>query len=134
MDLSGPSGTGRPRATVCHIEPSRTDRGTPVSPFDEQPASRINVRLSATVQLDGVPSSTPAISVNLSETGVLLRVGRRVSRGTQVQLGFQDFEAKGEVIWTAKGDDGGHLVGVKFLSLRRRDRKSLERILRSGDL
>lgn len=68
----------------------------------------------------------------MSETGVLLRVGRRVSRGTEVELEFQNFKGQGEVIWTAKRDEGGHLVGVKFVSMRRRDRKALEKTLKRG--
>lgn len=113
--------------------PSPTQTLDAVSAFDEKPAARINVRLSATLLLEGVPSSIPAISVNLSETGILLRVGRMVPRGTRVELKSQEFQARGEVIWTAKADQGGHLIGVKFLSLRRRDRRALEKILRSGD-
>jgi hypothetical protein len=104
-----------------------------VSLYDEQPATRINIRLSATLQSDDTSSPIPAVSVNLSETGVLLTVGRRARRGSQVQLEFREFRAKGEVIWTAKRDGGGHLVGVRFLSLRRRDRKVLEQLLQSGD-
>ena len=90
-------------------------------PSTDSPAPRADIRLSVTLTFDGPPLPTPAVSVNLSETGVLVRSGRQAPRGAPVQLEFKEFKAKGELIWTGKTDDAGVLLGIKFVSIGRRD-------------
>jgi hypothetical protein len=88
------------------------------------PAPRIDIRLSVVLTFDGIPTPAAGISANLSESGVLIQVGREVPRGTKVGLEFKEFKAKGEVIWTKKRESGA-LIGVRFLSLKGRDRKAV---------
>ena len=90
-----------------------------VAPSTDLPAPRADIRLSVTLTFEGPPS--PAVSVNLSETGVLVRSGRQAPIGSLVQLEFKEFKAKGELIWTGKTDDAGVLLGMKFVSIGRRD-------------
>ncbi len=92
-----------------------------VAPSTDLPAPRADIRLSVTLTFEESPLPALAISVNLSETGVLVRSGRQAPRGSLVQLEFTEFKAKGELIWTRKTDDAGVLLGMKFVSIGRRD-------------
>lgn len=95
-----------------------------MTPPGDGPAPRIDIRLSVVLTFDGIPTNVAGISVNLSESGVLVQVGREVPRGTKVGLEFKEFKAKGEVIWTKKRESGAFL-GIRFLSLKGRDRKAV---------
>jgi len=86
-------------------------------------APRLDIKLSGTLTVDGASASTPAISVNLSESGILVRAARQAPRGTVVQLDFKNFKAEGEVIWAREFEDQGILLGLRFLSLGWRDKR-----------
>ncbi len=109
-----------PRVGFANLKriPDRT-----VPPSIDRPAARAEIRLSGTMTLEGSPLPTPVVSINLSETGILVRAGRQVVRGTPVQLEFKEFKSKGEVIWTRQSEEVGNLLGIRFVSLARRDRK-----------
>ena len=96
------------------------------------PARRIDVRLSVVLHFDGIATPAAGISVNLSESGVLVQVGREVPRGTRVALEFKEFKAKGEVIWTKKRESGA-LLGVRFAALKGKDRKAVRDLVDLGD-
>ncbi len=70
-----------------------------------------------------------AVSVNISETGMLVLSEEPRPRGTPLHFEFHQFGGTGEVIWNREDEDGGMLLGVRFLALKRRDRKTLNRIL-----
>jgi hypothetical protein len=101
------------------------------SPGDD-PAPRIDIRLSVVLTFDGIATPAAGISMNLSESGVLVQVGREVPRGTRVSLEFKEFKAKGEVIWTKKRESGA-LLGIRFLTLRGRDRKAVRDLVSLGE-
>jgi hypothetical protein len=60
---------------------------------------------------------------------MLVRASTLHPRGTQVGFHLADVTGKGEVIWTRQTEEGEALLGMKFVSLGRRERKSLSRIL-----
>lgn len=98
----------------------------------DRPAPRVNVKLPVTLTLNGSPLPTRGISVNLSETGVLVRAARRAERGTLVQLDFPEFKAKGEVIWTRDAGEEGTLLGMRFASIGWRDRRFVRSLVEAG--
>jgi len=79
--------------------------------------------------MEGLRDPLTGTSVNLSETGMLVRTSTLCPRGTRVGFQLADVTGKGEVIWTRQTEEGEAFVGLRFLSLGRRDRKSLTRIL-----
>ena len=103
-----------------------------MTPPGDGPARRIDIRLSVVLTFEGIPTPAPGITANLSETGVLVQVGREVPRGTRVSLEFKEFKAKGEVIWTKKRESGA-LVGVRFAPLKGKDRKAVRDLVDLGD-
>jgi hypothetical protein len=103
-----------------------------VTPTGDGPAPRIDIRLSAVLTFDGIPTRAAGVSVNLSESGVLLQVGREVPRGTRVGVEFKEFRAKGEVIWTKKRESGS-LIGIRFLTLKGRDLKTVRDLVALAD-
>lgn len=56
---------------------------------------------------------------------VVVRTGRQAARGTVVQLEFKSLKANGEVIWARESEDQGILLGLSFLSLGWRDKRSI---------
>jgi hypothetical protein len=98
----------------------------------DSPAHRVDIRLSVVLNIEGTATRAAAVSVNLSESGVLLQVGREVPRGTKVGLEFKEFKAKGEVIWTKKRESGA-LIGIRFLSLKGSDRKAVRNLVALGE-
>jgi len=103
-----------------------------VHPPGDGPAPRIDIRLSVVLAIEGIPTPVAGISVNLSESGVLLQLGRELPRGTKVGLEFKEFKARGEVIW-AKKRESGALIGVRFASLKGRDRKAVRDLVALGE-
>jgi hypothetical protein len=76
------------------------------------------------------------MSLNISETGVLLRTARREPHGALLHLTFPTFASAAEVVWSseAKGEVGV-LLGMQFLSMGGKDREQLAMILgRPGTL
>ena len=98
----------------------------------QRPAPRANVRLAVTLVFDGSDLQVPAVSVNLSETGVLVRTARRTSRGTLAELEFKEFRARGEVIWTGQTSEEGVLLGMKFVSISRSHRKFVRELVQAA--
>ncbi len=64
---------------------------------------------------------------------MLVRASRNLPRGTVVALEGKDFKAKGEVIWSRELEEAGTLLGIRFVSLGRRDRKFLEGLVAAGE-
>ena len=95
-------------------------------------APRVDVKLSGTLTFDGASASTPAISVNLSESGILVQTGRQAPRGTLVQLDLKNFKAKGEVIWARESEDQRTLLGLRFVSLGWRDKRIIRGLVAHG--
>ena len=98
----------------------------------DRPAQRVDIRLSATLTFEGSTVGLPAVSINLSETGVLVQAGRQVQRGTAVHLEFKEISSDGEVIWTRKTTDMGSLLGIKFISLGWRYRRFIKTLVSSA--
>ena len=93
------------------------------------PAPSFDVELP--VELSSEESGEPflGVSINLSDTGMLVVADEPQLRGTPLRFDFQQFGGTSEVIWTREDKVRGVLLGMKFLSLKRRDRKTLCRIL-----
>jgi hypothetical protein len=60
---------------------------------------------------------------------MLVRASTIHPRGTRLDFQLADVGGTGEIIWTRELEEGGALIGLKFLKLKRSDRKSLHRIL-----
>ncbi len=93
------------------------------------PAPRFDIELP--VELFHGESDKPflGVSVNLSETGMLIVAEETRPRGTLLRFGFHQFGGSAEVIWIREDEEGETLLGVKFLALKRGARKTLKRIL-----
>ena len=95
--------------------------------MSDRPSPRIDIRLTGVLTAEG-GSGTRAVSVNLSETGMLVRASRLHARGTSVELEFAEFKAGGEVIWNREVPEG-NLVGIKFGSLGWRDKRKIRELV-----
>lgn len=99
--------------------------------MSDRPSPRVDIRLTGVLRVEGeAPART--VSVNLSESGVLVRGTRLLERGTEVDLEFPEFKCGGEVIWNRKVDEGC-LIGVKFGSVGWRDRKKIRELVALGE-
>lgn len=95
--------------------------------MSDRPSPRVDIRLTGSISSDGA-TPTRVVSVNLSDTGILLKARQSIPRGVTVQLEFPEFKAGGDVIWNRDTEDG-ILVGVKFLSLGWRDRRKVRELV-----
>ena len=104
-----------------------------------EPAPRFDIELPVEMAdpSDGV--SFRGVSLNMSESGMLVRADQERARGTTLRFEFAPFGGTAQVIWTrnvtadprARDAEGGILLGMKFLAMKRQDRKTLHRILQA---
>ncbi len=94
-------------------------------------APRVDIRLEVAVGVAGSGVKVRSTALNISETGVLIRSSRRAPVGTILDLNFKGFSVEAVVIW-AKPTDEGLLIGLKFVSARRRARAAIQRIVTAG--
>lgn len=97
-----------------------------------EPAPRFDIALPVELTEEQADSSFRAISVNISESGMLVRSAHQKERGTVLRFAFAPFGGTAQVIWTHmhQGNGGTQmLLGMKFLAMKRRDRKVLVRML-----
>ena len=110
----------------------------PSDPMSE-PAPRFDIELPVEMAdpSDGV--SFRGVSLNMSESGMLVRSEEERARGTTLRFEFAPFGGTAQVIWTrhvtsdpaARDGEGGILLGMKFVSMKRQDKKTLHRILQA---
>ena len=94
------------------------------------PAARFDIELDVRLIPEDSNIEFHGVSKNMSETGVLVLTERQEPRGTRLGLEFPVFKGKGEVIWTRETEKADALLGMKFVSLSRKDRKSLLSLLK----
>ncbi len=58
-------------------------------------------------------------SVNMSTTGMLVRLDEPIPSGTTVRFGVALYEGIGEVVRSTEVDEGGAFLGIKFNSITR---------------
>ncbi len=95
------------------------------------PAPRFDIELPVELRAGGSIEPFLGVSVNISSSGMLVLAEEERDRGTSVEFQFNQFGGTGEVIWTRTDEEDGTLLGMKFVTLKRKDRKTLERILAS---
>lgn len=101
----------------------------------DTPAPRYDLTLNVRMAPPGPDGEFRGVSKNISATGVLVLAERAEPRGTQLHLEFPVFTATGEVIWTREVEPSPQaLVGMKFTSLARSDRKALVGLLESPEI
>jgi hypothetical protein len=102
-----------------------------------EPAPRFDIRLPVEIGDPGNGASFRGISLNLSESGMLVQAEEERPRGTTLRFEFAPFGGTAMVIWTRRtnpderGPHAGVLLGMKFLAMDRQDRKTLNRILQA---
>ena len=82
----------------------------------ERPSPRSNARLPVQLTFEGSPTSVRGVTENISESGALVRSPVIRPPGTSVQMGFGEFEAKGEIVWAEQTDEGAFL-GMRLVSM-----------------
>ncbi len=92
----------------------------------------MNLRLSIDLIVEDSAARLPSVSLNISETGILVRAGRGLPRGSVVKLEAKEFKAKAEIIWTREMEEPGTLLGMKFVSIGRRDSKFVRGLVEGG--
>ena len=106
-------------------------KGVPANPL-AIPAARYDIELAVRLVPEGSGTELRGMSLNLSESGVLVLTDRLEPNDTRVQTAFQAFTSTSEVVWTREADETGDvLLGMKSVSLSRKDRKSLLSLLRN---
>jgi hypothetical protein len=83
---------------------------------DNKPKPRATVGLDVTLTFEGTGATVRGVAENVSETGVLVRSPLVQPIGTIVRLKFDDFEAKGEVVWVEATDEGA-MLGMRIVSM-----------------
>ena len=104
-----------------------------------EPAPRFDIEFPVEMAdpSDGV--SFRGVSLNMSESGMLVRSEEERPRGTTLRFEFAPFGGTAQVIWTrhvtsdlpVRDGEGGILLGMKFVSMKRQDKKTLHRILKA---
>ena len=95
------------------------------------PAPRFDLAMPVELRPNGQGDAFLGVSVNMSETGMLVRAEGSSDRGAVIDFRFHSFGGTCEVIWTREDEDGRTLLGVRFQSMGRQDRRTLSRILSS---
>jgi c-di-GMP-binding flagellar brake protein YcgR len=102
-----------------------------------EPAPRFDIELPVEM---GEPSNGVAfrgVSLNISESGMLVRTEQELPRGTTLRFEFAPFGGTAMVIWArqvprdGRGSEPSVLLGLKFLAMNRQDKKTLARILQA---
>ena len=108
---------------------------------EKRRAPRYSVDLPLEYRMGGKSSLHGALTVNMSELGLLIislkdmPVGTNLKIGVLFPKGFQlaNFEAIGEIVWKDPfwdGDWRGYQYGIRFLRMRERDQWELKPLLR----
>jgi len=94
------------------------------------PAPRYAIELAVTLFPPDSGDCFPGTSLNLSETGVLIRTARWEPPGAVLNLKFPTFGCAAAVVWNSdpKGEVGV-LLGMRFVSLRDEDLMALALML-----
>ena len=72
----------------------------------------------------------PGTSLNISETGVLIRTARWEPLGALLDLRFPPFSCAAEVLWNSEAQgEVGVLLGMRLVSMREEDRERLALML-----
>ena len=96
----------------------------------ETRAPRVDVELPVELRFFDSGEVFLAISVNVSETGMLILSEESRPRGTLAHFEFRpDLNGTGEVIWTKGAEDGGAYLGIRFRALKRGARDSLRQLV-----
>lgn len=100
--------------------------------MDER-APRPNIALPVELIFEDSRFTFFAISVNISETGVLLLSEEPRPSGSLIRFEFfPQLNGKGEIIWTREAEEGGTLLGMKFYPLRHSARNVLMGLLEAS--
>ena len=93
------------------------------------PAPRCELRVSFTLILHHPAGKFHGLTRNISESGMLVASTTTRPHGAPVYFESQIFSGEAVVIWTRETDEGKVLLGLKFVSLSRRDRNALHALL-----
>jgi hypothetical protein len=102
-----------------------------------EPAPRFDIELPVEIGDPSSGTSFRGVSVNMSESGMLVRTLEERPRGTTIRFEFAPFGGTAMVIWArqvrpaGRATEAGVLLGMKFLAMKRQDRKTLQRILQA---
>lgn len=102
-----------------------------------EPAPRFDIELPVEMGEPSNGASFRGVSLNMSESGMLVRTEEERPRGTTLRFEFAPFGGTAMVIWTrhvpgnGRGTEARVLLGLKFLAMNRQDRKTLARILQA---
>jgi c-di-GMP-binding flagellar brake protein YcgR len=100
-----------------------------------EPAPRFDIALPVELTEGREEARFQGVSVNISESGMLVRAEQERPRGTTLSFSFAPFGGTAQVIWirqlVEEQEEGaaGTLLGMKFVSMKRHDRKTLVRML-----
>lgn len=97
-----------------------------------EPAPRFDIALPVELTEGRENALFRGVSVNISESGMLVRSEEERPRGTVLSFSFAPFGGTAQVIWIrplASEEEPGTLLGMKFVSMKRHDRKTLVRML-----
>ena len=94
------------------------------------PAPRQAIEVPVTLSSGDLRDGFPGTSLNISETGVLIRTDRWEPLGALLHLRFPTFACEAKVVWNseAKGEVG-ILLGMQFTSMLWEDRERLALML-----
>jgi len=102
-----------------------------------EPAPRFDIELPVEMGEPGNGAPFRGVSLNMSESGMLVRAEEERPRGTTLRFEFAPFGGTAMVIWTGqvprsgRGEESSVLLGMKFLGMKRQDKKILRRILQA---
>jgi hypothetical protein len=97
-----------------------------------EPAPRFDIALPVELIEEQAGSRFQGVSINISESGMLVRAEEARPKGTRLSFSFAPFGGIAQVIWIrslAEGEESRTLLGMKFVSMKRHDRKTLFRML-----
>lgn len=100
-----------------------------------EPAPRFDIALPVELTEGREERRFRGVSVNISESGMLVRAEEERPKGTRLSFSFAPFGGTAQVIWIrplteeAVEEASGTLLGMRFVSMKRHDRKTLVRIL-----
>ena len=101
------------------------------------PGPRYDIHLPVELSFENDGGTFPAVSENLSATGMLVRSGRPRPPGTLVHFRCAEFAGTAHIIWSLDLRGTPHadisryaLMGMEFASLSGQDRDALFELLR----
>ncbi len=84
---------------------------------DSSRSFRFDFETAVVLMPYGGSGSFVATSVNLSESGMLLKADREVEKGLRLEFMAARFAGECQVIWSHETESGGSLFGIMFTSL-----------------